>query len=69
MRSLHPRMGGTGHGGPIGWSSAGTGPSHSLWCPATAVTSPVNILNSLAWTRRDPSTSRMRCQREPQSPL
>ncbi|KAK7080327.1 hypothetical protein SK128_025653 [Halocaridina rubra] len=35
---LHPRMG----GGPIGRSPAGTGPNPPLWCPATAVASPVN---------------------------
>ncbi|KAK7065637.1 hypothetical protein SK128_020324, partial [Halocaridina rubra] len=60
---LHPRMGGTGHGGPIGRSPAGADPNSPLWCPATAVTSPVNSLHSLAWMRRDPSTSRIRGQR------
>ncbi|KAK7085948.1 hypothetical protein SK128_028359, partial [Halocaridina rubra] len=45
---------------PVGRASAGAGPNPPLWCPAAAVTSPVNSLNSLAWTSRDPSTSRMR---------
>ncbi|KAK7084666.1 hypothetical protein SK128_016851, partial [Halocaridina rubra] len=63
LHILHPRMGGTGQEGPIGRSPAGTGPNPPLWCPAAAVTSPVNSLNSLAWTRRDPSTSQMQGQR------
>ncbi|KAK7086936.1 hypothetical protein SK128_003716 [Halocaridina rubra] len=38
--NLHPRMGGTGRGGPIGRSPAGTGPNSPLRCPAKAVISP-----------------------------
>ncbi|KAK7072467.1 hypothetical protein SK128_012313, partial [Halocaridina rubra] len=60
---LHPRIGGTGIGGPIWRSPAGTDPNPSLWFQATAVASPVSSLNYLAWTRRDTSTSQMRGQR------
>ncbi|KAK7045927.1 hypothetical protein SK128_008402, partial [Halocaridina rubra] len=45
-----PWMCGMGQVGPIGRSPAGTGPNPQQWCPTTAVISPVNSSNSLAWT-------------------